>query len=64
MATEYEPAKDTAKTRTLNIKGCGTRRVFCRAMGRNRVWYHHTSRDSNGATLRIDNECATRRLAE
>ena len=53
------------KTAPLNTsKGCGTRRVFCHAMGRSRVCYHHASRDVNRATLRIDNRCATRPSVE
>src|SRR6185437_563937 len=45
--------KDTAKNRTLKqtSKRCGTRRVFCRAIGRNRVWYHHANRDVNRAKV-------------
>ena len=53
--------KDTAKNRTLKHQSVRTRRVFCRAMGGNRVCYHHANRDVNRATLRIDDECATRR---
>jgi len=49
------PAFHQVHFRTLcrKRKECGTRRFFGNAMGTNRVWYHHASRDVNRGTLRI-----------